>query len=145
MLCAAPRCRERGFSSKRMVSRAYHESLFMAQAGSASWVHGSGPLPGRRGSLLPHLPARGCRGGLHLASPTVPPQCRRWFLPTHCYCCPPVAQIAPTGMIFIPCRNGWSHRPDEFASPADIARGVEVLALALARLAGGAAELRAEL
>lgn len=26
-------------------------------------------------------------------------------------------QIAPTGMIFIPCRNGWSHRPDEHASP----------------------------
>ena len=20
-------------------------------------------------------------------------------------------------MIFIPCRNGWSHRPDEYASP----------------------------
>lgn len=47
-------------------------------------------------------------------------------------------QIAPTGMIFIPCRNGWSHRPDEFASAADIGRGVEVLALTLARLAGGA-------
>lgn len=46
-------------------------------------------------------------------------------------------QIAPTGMVFIPCRNGWSHRPDEFASPSDIARGIEVLALALAQLAGG--------
>ena len=42
-------------------------------------------------------------------------------------------------MIFIPCRNGWSHRPDEFASPEDIGRGVEVLARTLARLAGGAA------
>ena len=40
-------------------------------------------------------------------------------------------------MIFIPCRNGWSHRPDEYASPGDIGRGIEVLALALAQLAGG--------
>ena len=38
----------------------------------------------------------------------------------------PPPQIAPTAMIFIPCRNGWSHRPDEYASPADIARGVQV-------------------
>jgi acetylornithine deacetylase/succinyl-diaminopimelate desuccinylase-like protein len=40
-------------------------------------------------------------------------------------------------MIFIPCRNGWSHRPDEFAAPEDIERGVRVLAHTLARLAGG--------
>ena len=40
-------------------------------------------------------------------------------------------------MIFIPCRNGWSHRPDEFAAPADIERGVRALALTLAPLAGG--------
>lgn len=45
-----------------------------------------------------------------------------------------MAQIAPTGMIFIPCRGGWSHRPDEFASPEDIERGVRVLALAMATL-----------
>ncbi len=47
-----------------------------------------------------------------------------------------MARIAPTGMIFIPCRDGISHRPDEYSSPEAIARGVEVLALALARLAG---------
>ena len=41
-------------------------------------------------------------------------------------------------MIFIPCRNGWSHRPDEYSSPEDIARGVQALALTLAKLAGGA-------
>lgn len=80
---------ELGLSSKHMVSRAYHDSLFMAQ-------------------------------------------------------------IAPTGMIFIPCRNGWSHRPDEYASPEDIERGVRVLALTMARLAGGSmpsssAEQHAEL
>jgi ureidoglycolate amidohydrolase len=64
-----------GYTSRHMVSRAYHDSLFMAQ-------------------------------------------------------------IAPTGMIFIPCRNGWSHRPDEYASPADVEKGVKVLALTMAELAG---------
>jgi N-carbamoyl-L-amino-acid hydrolase len=67
-------CRERGHSSRRMVSRAYHDSLFMAR-------------------------------------------------------------IAPTGMIFIPCRDGVSHRPDEYAAPEAIERGVGVLAGTLARLA----------
>ncbi|KAK9863318.1 hypothetical protein WJX84_005606 [Apatococcus fuscideae] len=46
-----------------------------------------------------------------------------------------MAQIGPAGMIFIPCRNGWSHRPDEFSSPEAIENGVKVLALTLARLA----------
>eukprot|EP00887_Chlorella_sp_A99_P008244 scaffold12.g8244.t1 len=73
-----------GYSTLRMVSRAYHDSLFMAQ-------------------------------------------------------------IAPTGMIFVPCRNGWSHRPDEYASPEDMERGVRVLALAMARLAGAAAPPKEEL
>src|SRR5882757_4101346 len=43
-----------------------------------------------------------------------------------------MSRIAPTGMLFIPCRNGYSHRPDEFASPEDIARGTLILAEALA-------------
>jgi ureidoglycolate amidohydrolase len=38
-------------------------------------------------------------------------------------------------MLFIPCRNGFSHRPDEYAAPEDIKRGVQVLASALAQLA----------
>jgi len=46
-----------------------------------------------------------------------------------------MSRIAPTGMLFIPCHNGYSHRPDEYASPEDIERGVAVLAEALARLA----------
>lgn len=33
----------------------------------------------------------------------------------------------PTGMIFIPCRNGISHSPDEYASPEQIALGANVL------------------
>ena len=63
-----------GHTSQRMVSRAYHDSLFMAR-------------------------------------------------------------IAPMGMIFIPCRDGVSHRPDEYSSPEEIAIGVETLALSLAELA----------
>jgi N-carbamoyl-L-amino-acid hydrolase len=46
-----------------------------------------------------------------------------------------MSRIAPTGMLFIPCRNGYSHRPDEFASPEDIARGALVLAETLSVLA----------
>jgi ureidoglycolate amidohydrolase len=67
-------CAELGLRSLRMVSRAYHDSLFMAR-------------------------------------------------------------VSPTTMIFIPCRNGWSHRPEEFASPEHIASGAEVLAHTMARLA----------
>ncbi len=66
-------CVELGLSSVPMISRAYHDSLFMAR-------------------------------------------------------------IAPTAMIFIPCKGGISHRPDESCAPADIARGVMVLAGTLARL-----------
>jgi N-carbamoyl-L-amino-acid hydrolase len=46
-----------------------------------------------------------------------------------------VACIAPVAMLFIPCRGGVSHRPDEYASPEWIAGGVDVLARTLARLA----------
>jgi ureidoglycolate amidohydrolase len=63
-----------GKSYKRMVSRAYHDSLFMAR-------------------------------------------------------------IAPVAMLFIPCRGGVSHRPDEYASPEWIGAGVHVLARTLAQLA----------
>lgn len=38
-----------------------------------------------------------------------------------------MARLCPTLMIFIPCRNGWSHRPDEYASPEAIERGVDLL------------------
>jgi len=46
-----------------------------------------------------------------------------------------MAQICPTTMIFIPSRNGVSHRPDEYSSPEQIKTGVEVLAHTLNRLA----------
>ena len=45
-----------------------------------------------------------------------------------------MSRITPSGMLFIPCRNGYSHRPDEYASPEDIARGALVLAETLAAL-----------
>jgi ureidoglycolate amidohydrolase len=66
-------CVELGLKSLRMVSRAYHDSLFMAR-------------------------------------------------------------VSPTTMIFIPCRNGWSHRPEEYSSPGHIASGVDVLAHTMAKL-----------
>jgi N-carbamoyl-L-amino-acid hydrolase len=46
-----------------------------------------------------------------------------------------VSRVAPVAMLFIPCRNGYSHRPDEYASPEDIARGVLILVETLATLA----------
>ncbi|MGZ4964327.1 MAG: M20 family metallo-hydrolase [Limisphaerales bacterium] len=66
-------CKKQNVSSMRMISRAYHDSLFMAQ-------------------------------------------------------------VAPTTMIFIPCLKGYSHRPDEYSSPTQIRRGVDVLASALRHL-----------
>ena len=45
-----------------------------------------------------------------------------------------MSRIAPTAMLFIPCHNGYSHRPDEYASPEDIVRGTMVLAETLAAL-----------
>jgi ureidoglycolate amidohydrolase len=45
-----------------------------------------------------------------------------------------ISRIAPAGILFIPCRNGYSHRPDEYASLEDIARGTLILAETLAKL-----------
>jgi len=64
-------CRKLKISCKKMISRAYHDSLFMAR-------------------------------------------------------------ICPVTMIFIPCRGGVSHRPDEYSSPEQIANGTRVLAETLA-------------
>jgi ureidoglycolate amidohydrolase len=49
-----------------------------------------------------------------------------------------MSRIAPMAMIFIPCRSGVSHRPDEFAAIDDIGAGVEVLARSLAELSSEA-------
>jgi acetylornithine deacetylase/succinyl-diaminopimelate desuccinylase-like protein len=46
------------------------------------------------------------------------------------------ARVCPTAMIFIPCRNGLSHHPDEWAEPRHCAEGARVLAATLVELAG---------
>ena len=37
------------------------------------------------------------------------------------------ADVVPTGMIFIPCREGISHNPAEYTEMDDIVTGAEVL------------------
>jgi ureidoglycolate amidohydrolase len=46
-----------------------------------------------------------------------------------------MARIAPVAMVFIPCRSGVSHRPDEYSSPEWIGSGIHVLSRTLAQLA----------
>jgi beta-ureidopropionase / N-carbamoyl-L-amino-acid hydrolase len=49
-----------------------------------------------------------------------------------------LAEVAPTGMIFVPCEKGISHNPAENAKPEDLAAGARVLAATLVELAGPA-------
>ena len=44
------------------------------------------------------------------------------------------AEVVPTGMIFIPCRDGISHNPAEFAEMDDIVTGAAVLDKVLRKL-----------
>jgi N-carbamoyl-L-amino-acid hydrolase len=46
-----------------------------------------------------------------------------------------IADVAPTGMVFVPCEKGISHSPAENAKPEDLAAGARVLAAALVTLA----------
>lgn len=46
-----------------------------------------------------------------------------------------VANFAPVGMIFVPCRDGISHSPEEWADFKDIRKGADVLAHSLFELA----------
>lgn len=39
-----------------------------------------------------------------------------------------MAKLAPTTMVFIPCKGGISHNPAEYASLEDICRGINILA-----------------
>lgn len=47
-----------------------------------------------------------------------------------------MARHVPTGMIFVPSRDGISHAPGEFSTPEDCATGVSVLTSMLMRLSG---------
>ena len=48
-----------------------------------------------------------------------------------------VAKVAPTGMIFVPCKDGISHNELESAEPDDLAAGCNVLLHAVLERAGG--------
>ena len=47
-----------------------------------------------------------------------------------------VSRVAPTAMVFIPCRDGISHNEAEYSSPEQCALGAQVLCDALIELAG---------
>jgi N-carbamoyl-L-amino-acid hydrolase len=51
-----------------------------------------------------------------------------------------MAQIAPTGMIFVPSAKGISHSPKEFTSAQDMANGASVLLRTVLEIDGGALE-----
>ncbi len=46
-----------------------------------------------------------------------------------------MARLTPVAMLFVRCRGGLSHHPDEFAAPADLAVALRVIVDFLARLA----------
>jgi N-carbamoyl-L-amino-acid hydrolase len=47
-----------------------------------------------------------------------------------------IARIAPAALVFIPCRDGVSHHPDEYSSPAQVANGCNALLHAVLDRAG---------
>ncbi len=49
-----------------------------------------------------------------------------------------VAKVAPTGMIFVPCKDGISHNEIESADPAHLAAGADVLLRTILALANRA-------
>ncbi len=48
-----------------------------------------------------------------------------------------VAKVAPSGMVFVPSRDGISHSPREWSDVEDIARAAGILAAALVELDAG--------
>ena len=46
-----------------------------------------------------------------------------------------MAQVTDSGMLFVPCRDGRSHTPEEYVTPEDVASGIAALANALLQLA----------
>jgi N-carbamoyl-L-amino-acid hydrolase len=42
-----------------------------------------------------------------------------------------ISRVAPAAMLFIPCRDGRSHTPEEWASPEAVAAGARVLLQAI--------------
>ena len=52
-----------------------------------------------------------------------------------------IAQITPTGMIFVPSVGGISHSPKELTRPQDMANGANVLLQTILKIDAGALEL----
>ena len=50
-----------------------------------------------------------------------------------------IAKQVPTGMVFVPCRGGVSHAPEEHAEPRHIAQAVDVVVDAFRAIDAGAA------
>jgi len=48
-----------------------------------------------------------------------------------------IAQIAPASMVFIPCKDGRSHTPEEWAEPGALAAGTQVILEAILRVDAG--------
>ncbi|MGO4840293.1 M20/M25/M40 family metallo-hydrolase, partial [Rhizobiaceae sp. 2RAB30] len=51
-----------------------------------------------------------------------------------------VARFAPSAMVFVPCRDGRSHAPEEWAEPDAIAAGAATIYEAVLRFDAAAAE-----
>jgi allantoate deiminase len=47
-----------------------------------------------------------------------------------------MSQVAPVAMLFVRCRDGLSHHPDEFAAPKDLNAALRVTIDFIERLAG---------
>jgi allantoate deiminase len=48
-----------------------------------------------------------------------------------------IANQAPTGMVFVPCREGISHSPEEHAEPEPLAKAVDVVVHAFRKIDAG--------
>ena len=46
-----------------------------------------------------------------------------------------LSRVVPAGMIFIPCKDGLSHCPEEYAEASDISKGTAVLWKVVEKLA----------
>jgi N-carbamoyl-L-amino-acid hydrolase len=46
-----------------------------------------------------------------------------------------MADLCPSGMLFVPCQGGVSHNEAEYATPSDLAAGTRVLAEVMLELA----------
>jgi N-carbamoyl-L-amino-acid hydrolase len=50
-----------------------------------------------------------------------------------------IARIAPSALVFIPCRDGVSHHPDEYSTPDQVGAGCDAILHAVLERAGLAA------